>query len=201
MKFYQELTLLPMAEIGLNFLWEKLFKRVHLALVSLKDKKDLIPIGVSFPEFNKEKNTLGTKLRLFAPTEEILTNLKIEEKLLPFKDYLHITKTHPVPSKSIKSYAIFSRWRKEKTNIERLARRRMKRHNETFEEALSYYSNVKTSNSKTPPYIVTKSFSYNTNFRLYIDMKTVEKASNNMYTCYGLSTSERTAPSTVPVFN
>ncbi len=200
MKFYQELTLLPMAEIGLNFLWKKLFKRVHLALVSLKDEKDLIPVGVSFPEFDEANNTLGTKLRLFAPTDKVLKNLKIEEKLLPFKDYLHITSIHSVPENLIKSYAIFSRWRKGKQNIERLARRRVKRHNVTFEEALSYYSKMNVSDSKTPPFIVTKSFSHNTNFRLFIDMKAVEKPGNNMYTCYGLSTSERTEPSTVPIF-
>lgn len=66
MNAYQEITLLPSADINLNFLWEKAYQRIHLRLVETKMPDGLSPIGLAFPEYNAEKCQLGAKLRIFS---------------------------------------------------------------------------------------------------------------------------------------
>jgi len=199
MKFFQEITLLPGVDIDINFLWQKAFKFLHLALVGLKNSEDLIPVGISFPEYEEKDKKLGTKIRLFAPNQEILAELDISNKLKSLSDYLHITSIRNVPTGLVKQHALFSRWRSI-ANPERLARRRAKRQGVSLEQAMEHFKDYKTDISSAPPYIATKSLSNNNDFRLYISMKKVSEPSTGLFSCYGLSTSERTPPATVPLF-
>lgn len=196
MKFFQEITLLHNAEIGVYFLWKKVFQQVHLALVAIKDKEDLVPVGLSFPEYDEAASSLGAKLRLFAESEDILNRLNIAHWLQKFSDYVHITGIRPVPVARVSEYCSFMRWRGD-MNVERLARRRVKRHSETFEQAMEHLRGfaVKTS---VPPFIQMKSLSDSRDFRLFISLKKAATPVSGLFTCYGLSTSERTA--TVPLF-
>lgn len=199
MKFYQEITLLPSVDIDINFLWQKLFQPLHLNLVSLKNQENLIPVGISFPEYQEEEKNLGTKIRLFGPSEDILIKLDISNKLALFKDYMHITAIRPVPHASVKQHAIFSRWRGN-TNIERLARRRAKRKNETLEQAMQHFHGYKTDTPSAPPYVTTKSLSTDKDFRLFISMKKVAKPTTGLFTCYGLSVNEDNSQASIPLF-
>mgnify|MGYP003320676982 CR=1 FL=1 len=196
MKYYQEITLLPDSEVGLYFLWQKVFMQIHLTLVSVKDSDNMVGIGVSFPEyeFGESNSSLGSKLRLFAESEEVLVNAKIAEKLKRFSDYIHITTIRTVPN--VKGYASFVRWSGDQ-NPERLARRRAKRHNESFEEALAYYKKFKA--KFTPPFIQMKSLSGGRDFRLYIKKNLVEKPVVGKFSTYGLAVQSEIV-STVPVF-
>ncbi|MDG2898076.1 type I-F CRISPR-associated endoribonuclease Cas6/Csy4, partial [Vibrio parahaemolyticus] len=47
MDYYQEITLLPDADISLGFIWQNVFQQVHLALVDNKvaDNQSSIAVG------------------------------------------------------------------------------------------------------------------------------------------------------------
>lgn len=135
MRFYLEITLLPNPEIGLNFLWSKVFQQIHLGLVEMQDDQKQVPIGVSFPEYvvGEKFSVLGGKCRLFAQDEVTLTRFDAPKWLARLSDYVHCTSIRPVPDK-VAGYAIYQR-EHAKTNPERLARRYAKRHDLDFETA------------------------------------------------------------------
>ena len=139
MKYYLEITLIDGGDEPLYFIWSKLYAQLHLALVEVKNHNDKSNIGVSFPEyrFNEEKGIgfLGTKLRLFANSDNELHNLNINSWLARLSDYLHITSIREVSTHKITGHATFSR-KQVKTNADRLARHRVKRGDIDFDEAV-----------------------------------------------------------------
>ena len=148
MKYYQEISLLPNAEITPYFIWQKLYQKTHLALVENKKDDNISFIGVSFPEYDANKFLLGTKLRLFAEDEKSLEQMQCEKWLNRLKDYVHIGPIKPVPEK-LAGHACFKHI-KLKGNKEKLARRRSKRKGETLQQALSHFENFEEQRSKLP---------------------------------------------------
>lgn len=192
MKFYLEITIIDQAEISSYFIWSKLYGQLHLALTEIKNADDKVKVGVSFPQYTYEQKTenssakvnLGTKLRLFAQTEEELSQLHIKKWLERLVDYVHITSIRPVPEEKITGYAIFKR-KQPKTNAERLARHRVKRGDIDFDEALSRYQNVvKTTDL---PFIQMKSLTSGQPFKLFIEKQPAEKSASQVFSTYGLS--------------
>lgn len=192
MQYYLDITLLPDSEITLGFLWQKVYQQVHIAFAENKMADNNSAIALSIPNYGDKTYPLGNKLRLFSPTQERLDKLSITTWLKRFTDYTHITSIKAVPE-SVNKYACFSR-KQFTTNLSRLARRRAKRHGESFEQALQYYSNFEDVKTKLP-FINVKSLSKGEQFRLFIDCKINEKASEGQYNCYGFS-----AQATVPWF-
>lgn len=196
MKYYLELTLLDSSDFSLYELWSQLYGQVHLALVETKNADDKVSVGVSFPQyrFNPEKKLgfLGTKLRLFAQTEEELNQLNIKKWLERLVDYVHITSIRPVPEEKITGYATFKR-KQPKTNAERLARHRVKRGDVSFDEALARYSNVVTTTDL--PFIHLKSLTSGQPFKLFIEKQPAEQSASQVFSTYGLS-----SKSAVPEF-
>ncbi len=195
MKFYLEITLLPNPEVGVNFLWSKVFQQIHLGLVEIQDDQGQVPIGLSFPEYviDDKYSVLGGKLRLFANNETVLKQFDTVKWLARLSDYVHCTSIRLVPEKPI-GYAIYQR-EQPKTNPERLARRYAKRHNIDYETALTLYSkrNYQTISS---PFIRLKSLSSDNNFCLWVKKIPADiKADTTHFSRYGLS-----SVSTVPVF-
>lgn len=194
MKYYLELTLLDSSDFSLYELWSQLYSQVHLALVETKNADDKVSVGVSFPQyrFNVEKKLgfLGTKLRLFAQTEEELNQLNIKKWLERLVDYVHITSIRPVPEEKITGYACFKR-KQPKTNAERLARHRVKRGDVSFDEALARYSNVVTTTDL--PFIHLKSLTSGQPFKLFIEKQPAEQSASQVFSTYGLS-SESSVP-------
>lgn len=136
--FYQELTLLPDVTININHLWSKVYTQIHLALASQMPDGAKGSIGVSFPQYEAGKDmTLGSKLRLFAETKDVLDNLEIREWLRAYREYVHIKDVHSVPA-DIDGYAVFRRHRQD-NDATRDARRYAKRHDISFEEAKRFY--------------------------------------------------------------
>lgn len=196
MKYYQEITLIEQEEIATYFIWSKLYAQFHLALVEVKNHNDKSNIGVSFPEyrFNAEKGIglLGTKLRLFANSDNELHNLNINSWLARLSDYIHITSIREVPMHKITGYAIFSR-KQVKTNADRLARHRIKRGDINFDESVKRYQNVITTSDL--PFVQLKSLTNQHPFRLFIHKENKEHAEVGGFSSYGLS-----ADATVPEF-
>lgn len=191
MRFYIEVTLLPSVDISLYFLWEKVYGQVHLALVEQQDKNRKVAIGVSFPDYDEQKNLLGTKLRLFAGSREELEAQAMEKWLARLLDYVHITSIREVPVGC--EYGVFKRLQ-PKSNNARLARRKAKRAGVSFDEAMASFAKDKEKMSKAP-YLWCNSLESKKRYRLLIGRSAMEQAQIGTFSTYGLSSS-----STVPIF-
>jgi CRISPR-associated endonuclease Csy4 len=194
MKFYLEITLLPNPEVGINFLWSKVFQQIHLGLVEMQGDQGRVPIGISFPEYvtGEKFNVLGSKLRLLANDEATLTQFNVTKWLSRLSDYVHCTSIRPVPEK-LTGYAMYQR-EQPKTNKERLARRYAARHNEDYEAALLRYRSMELKKIAAP-FIRLKSLSGGKEFCLWIRKTMVTEPLAHTYSSYGLS-----SVSTVPEF-
>lgn len=191
MHYYQDITLIPDAESSLGFIWRKVYSQVHLALV--ESKKRGVSVAIAFPAYSDSAFPLGNKLRLFAGDEQTLVNLNLGHWLKRLQDYCHTTSIRSVPSTH--KHVRYSR-RQFKSNPERLARRRAKRHNETMENALKHYKSFSEPKSNVP-FVKMASLSTGGNheFRLFIEQAVCDEAISGDFNSYGLS---KTA--TVPWF-
>jgi len=191
MKFYHEITLLPGVDININFLWKVLYQQIHIALVEVKENSAIQNIGVSFPEYDIKKFVMGTKLRLFSKDKEFLEKADFTGKLCKIKDYVHLTSIKEVPENH--KYIVFNRLQ-PKFVSECRCRRKAKRENISFEEALAALKDVKRKKIERP-FIHIKSKSNGHSFQLIIDRSEREKEVDKGFTTYGLS-----PVSTVPDF-
>jgi len=188
--------------------------QVHLALVELKNEDDTVNIGVSFPEHrrfeknDKTINVLGSKLRVFADSEDELRELDLNQWLNRLHDYVHIKTIASVPTEKVQHHVNVNRVRQD-ANMERITRRFAKRKNIPFEEAKQqqierYADKNKTSLSKATelydnpelqsyPYIIMKSLSGNSQFSLEIDQSETEQPQTGVFNTYGMS-SKTTVP-------
>jgi CRISPR-associated endonuclease Csy4 len=193
MKHYQDITLLPDPETPLYFVWEKIYQQLHLALVEIKDPNNKVQVGVAFPQYDEQQHQLGCKLRVFAPSCELLEKLNINQWLSRLSDYVHISSIKNVPEK-VERYVMFKRVQL-KTNNARLARRKAKREGISQQQALAHFQSHYEKTSRLP-YIQIKSCRTEQRYRLLITR--VETGSSHIaegFSCYGLS-----ATSSVPVF-
>lgn len=192
MSYYQEIFLLPNADIGVYFLWQKLYQQIHIALVENKNTDNASTIGVGFPEYNADKYSLGTKLRLLAEDEKSLEQMQCDQWLNRLSDYVHLGRIKPVPEK-LAGHACFKHI-KLKGNKEKLARRRAKRRGETLQQALAHFEDFEEQRIKLP-YINMSSETNGQRFRLFIEKQAIEQPQTGLYSCYGLSNT-----TTVPLF-
>ena len=210
MKYYLDITLLPDAEINLGFLWQKVYTQCHLALVEQKSADNHSAVAIAFPGYKTVKKVpaeidafqpnnfpLGNKLRLLAESAEQLEQLEINNWLKRLSDYCHITSVKSVPD-DINEYASFTR-KQFNTSVERLARRRAKRKNESYEQAMAYYQNFQPPKSSLP-YVNCKSLSGNRPFKLLIEKQVVNEPNSGLFNCYGLSQKQGDTTATVPCF-
>lgn len=179
---YIEITLLPTLEVSQPFLLSKLYSAIHKRLVELKDENENVTIGISFPEYSS--NTLGSKLRLFAESKEILENFDAKKTLRIYTEYAHISSIRETPN-GITSYAKFTRVQSSPTP-ERIARRKAKRTGCTYEEAIQSISEY-APDKITLPYILIKSSSTNKGFSLFIRKEQVVTTEPFIFNTYGLS--------------
>lgn len=192
MKVYREIILKPQPEIALNFLWEKVFQQIHLGFVEMQDSNGNVPIGIGLPEYLSEHDPLGRKLRLFAVSKEVFTPFDADTRLKRLADYVHLTGVRDVPE-NIRTFSRFKR-QQPKTNVERLARRKAKRHNISVEQAIMELDGFEDKQVKTP-FINMQSLSTEKRFRLFILKEVCDTPAYEGFSTYGLS-----PVSTVPEF-
>ncbi|WP_369311710.1 type I-F CRISPR-associated endoribonuclease Cas6/Csy4 [Providencia rettgeri] len=101
MNFYQEVTLLPDAEVSLDFLWHKVYQQIHIALVDNKSAKGTSYVAIAFPEYGSAGFRLGKKLRLVAEQKSQLEQLNITNWLVRLADYVHIKSIQAVPENTV----------------------------------------------------------------------------------------------------
>lgn len=195
MKYYIDIKLLSDTEISLGFIWEKVYAQMHLAMVSQKNNDGMCKVGFSFPKYGKSF-PIGDTLRLFAPTKKEFELLNTEEHLKKFSDYVLISEINEVPS-NIDTYVNFSR-KQFKSNKERLIRRHAKRQGISIEEAREKYKEFdeeKKIKENKLPYVNMNSLSNQNKMKVFITKNIKEKATEGLFTSYGLSKT-----STVPYF-
>ena len=191
MQFYLDITLLPDAEANLGFLWQKVYGQVHLALVEQQTVNGNFAIAVSFPEYDNKDFPLGSKLRLLAATGEQLQQLDMDKWLNRLTDYSHRTTIKDVPE-SASTFVCFKRVQFD-TNVDRLARRRAKWKNESFEQALKHFNNFKGQESKLP-FVNMNSLSKKERFRLFVRKEIAREKVSGIFTSYGLGLGGATVP-------
>jgi CRISPR-associated endonuclease Csy4 len=180
MNYYIEIKMQCDPEIGLGFLWKKVFTQIHLALAERGNGG----VGVSFPKYGDTVFPMGDTLRLFASTQDALTALNLGEWLARLQDYVAISAIQKTPD-SLQEYAQFSR-KQVKTGQERQARRYAKRHNITYEEALKKYSDMEEK-TLSLPFIMTQSLSTGQEMKLFIQKSLTETQTEGEFNSYGLS--------------
>lgn len=167
MKYYQEITLLPDAEVSENHIWEKIYQQLHLAMASRMQEGEKGQIGVSFPDYKDgETVKLGSRVRVFADTAEELEQMDLDKWLLRYMDYVHIKRVRAVPDKKISGYAIYRRYHQEANPLQK-ARRYAKRHNIAYDEALKLFATQQP--DRDLPYIQMHSETNQQKYRLYIE--------------------------------
>ncbi|ELX8378598.1 type I-F CRISPR-associated endoribonuclease Cas6/Csy4 [Providencia vermicola] len=101
MNYYQEITLLPDSTIPLDFLWQRVYQQIHIALVENKSETGHSEVAVAFPEYGSVGFRLGKKIRLIANTEAMLAQLNVNHWLARLSDYVHVKSILTVPENAI----------------------------------------------------------------------------------------------------
>ncbi len=196
MKYYQDITLIPDAEVNIGFLWYKVFQQVHIALADNQLPDGSSAIAVSFPEYKKTVFPLGSRLRLFAQSEDQLQKLNVAKWLARLQDYCHIKSTCNVPD--VSEYACFRR--KPVKSPEKKAELLAKHLQKPLAEVIKFRKENNLIKECDFPYIHMESQrkmeSGNKNrFRLFVEQTISDGPIAGQFDCYGLS---KTA--TVPWF-
>jgi CRISPR-associated endonuclease Csy4 len=184
---YVDFKGIPDPETSPSQVLEKLYERLHLALVQHR----LDNIGISFPEYSLNPRTLGPVLRLHSD-ESTLTQLIATDWLRGVRDHVRMTPVAPTPETALHRTVQRKQF---KTSVERLRRRRMRRKGETAEQATQA---IPTTAEHCPnlPYLHARSRSNGHAYCLFIATgPTQQQAVPGTFNSYGLS-----GTATVPWF-
>ena len=197
MNYYQEINLLPDAEISLSFIWQNIFQQVHIALVEHKVSAKQSAIAVGFPDYGDKKFPLGSRLRLFAKEQVHLEKLSIHKWLDRLTEYSHVKTIKTVPDDV--SWVSFSREHvKSPARIERdmleKAKRWSKKSGRSVEECLSDLKINKPKSRSLLPFIFLysqetkrRSPEQSSQFPLFIQKQEVSSSLDGFFDCYGFS--------------
>jgi len=193
---YKEIEIFDDMEIGMGFVWSRLYDTLHRKFVSIQDSDAHIAVGVSFPDYGAGTFRLGARLRLFSPDERILQKLELNEILDILGDYIDMSETKEVPTEH--SYALFSRKQFKKSNPLRLARRYAKRHGVSLQEAIGRYATLdseKVIRENNLPFINMNSASTNRRYKLFVKKEESDIRRDGVFNTFGLG-----GDATVPIF-
>jgi len=189
MKYYQDITLLPDEEANLGFLWFKVFQQIHIALADNKLPDGTSGIAVSFPEYKKTKHPMGSRLRLFAETEQQLEQFDAEKWLARLRDYTHIKPIRLVP-KGVKRFVCFKR--KQVKSPEKKAKSLAIHLQKPVDKVIEYRKQHDLFNKCKLPFIYMESqektdSGEKNRFRLFIAKMPNNEPVSGKFDCYGLS--------------
>lgn len=183
MNYYLEITLLPDAEIPLNFLWEKLYAKLHKALCDLNSDD----IGVSFPEY---KITLGKTLRIHG-TENRLNELQALNWLGGLIGYCKLSAIQKIPEN--RQYRTISRIQSTMTSAKQ---QRLIKRGTLADGEIKRYKVKMFEKSLDNPFIELQSTSNKQQYRLYFAFGALsETSTEGKFNQFGLSQN-----ATVPIF-
>lgn len=198
MNYYQELTLIPDAEISPYFLWSKVMTQLHIGLADVKNQHGIDSIGISFPNYryeqkdNKTLATLGNKLRIFAKSQADLDKLALPIWFARLIDYVHLTSIKAVGDKPT-AHLVVRRYRHK--SLHNTIKNYAKYHK------ISYNDAKKVCEQYPPkpidyPYIRLKSIHSGNPFLLFIHQTCVDTPTAGAFNTYGMN--NMTTANTVP---
>lgn len=183
---YVDIRLRPDPNFAEAHLMNALFSKLHSALVRI-DSED---IGVSFPDVDFLRPSLGGCLRLHG-YPEALEALFTEDWMVGMHDHVFSGSMVCVPANT--SYRYVRRVH-AKSSPERMRRRQMKRHRLNEEQVRAQIPQT-LAQRLSLPYLTLPSRSTGQTFRLFIDHVAAPAATAGHFNAYGLSST-----STVPWF-
>ena len=179
MDHYIDIHLLPDPEFPANLLMNALFAKLHRGLVEAGRNR----IGVSFPQHDDKRPTLGSLLRLHGQAAD-LEDLMSNNWLSGMRDHTRVSEPKPTPAAT--GYRRVYRVQ-AKSNPERLRRRYVKRHQTDLETARQAIPDDSAEYLQLP-YITLGSHSTGQRFRLFIAHGPISsKATQGTFNHYGLS--------------
>lgn len=179
MDHYLEIALLPDPEFPKAVLMNTLFGKLHQALAGLGGGA----IGVSFPDLDQGRPSLGGRLRVHGPGPG-LAGLEGTGWLNGLRDHTRIGVVRPVPAQV--SHVVVRR-RQAKSNVERLRRRWAKRHGASLEEAKGVIPD-EAEKKLALPFVTLRSASTGHAFRLFIEQgEPRPNPATGEFSLYGLS--------------
>ena len=197
MNYYQEITLLPEAEIPFGFIWQNVFQQVHIALVENKVAPNQSEIAVGFPNYGQKGFPLGNKLRLFAKEQAQLEKLSINKWLTRLEDYCHVKTIKPVPEEV--TWVSFTRQHvKSPERIEREMQKKAElwsiKSGKSLAECLLELEKSKPTSLSKLPFIFLHSQQTkertpekHSKFPLFIQKQNLDSPQQGIFDCYGLS--------------
>ncbi|WP_386069559.1 type I-F CRISPR-associated endoribonuclease Cas6/Csy4 [Tahibacter sp. UC22_41] len=180
MDHYVDIRLRPDPEIAPHQLLSAVYARLHRGLVQLASQD----IGVSFPDYDLRKPTLGACLRLHG-TQASLQRLLGTPWLSGAKDYVSVTPIAPVPESA--GHRRIARVQ-AKSNPARLRRRAMRRHGIDADAALRQIPDSAAEQLKLPFVVIGSRSTGQPSFPLFIRQEPVQReATSGTFNSYGLS--------------
>jgi len=210
MNYYQDISLLPDADIALGFLWHKVYQQVHIALVEQKIDNQHSAIAVSFPEYNHRGFPLGSKLRVLASTQEQLEKLNLTKQLDRLQDYVHLKSIQPVPEST--TWVAFVRQHvkgRSRINRDMLDKAALwaKQSGQEVDVCLQQLQKSQPKVGSKLPFVWMESQETKVKnptgfarFPLFIDRIELEMKHEGHFNCYGLSAQRGTQLTSVPHF-
>ena len=184
MLHYIDFRVLPDPESAEHQLMATLFARLHVELAQVNSQQ----IAVSFPGYKLKPLTTGSCLRLIGPAPE-LNRLMEHDWLKALRDHLHLSAIAPVPQ-----HALHRTLRRvqAKSSPERLRRRLMRRHDITYDEALTRIPDS-CAEKLALPFLMLNSSSTKQRFPLFLQLgPTTIEARSGTFNSYGLSSTATT---------
>lgn len=176
---YLDICLRPDPDFPAGQLMGALFSKLHRRLVTL----DTDNIGISFPAHSLRPRAIGSHLRMHGSTAD-LDAVMATRWLGGMREHADIGSVAKVPENS--SHRTVSR-RQFKTNVERLRRRRMRRHGETEEQVMVNIPD-QVEQKVSLPFVQIRSASSNQRFSMFIEHgPEQQQAVPGYFNSYGLS--------------
>ncbi|WP_150112088.1 type I-F CRISPR-associated endoribonuclease Cas6/Csy4 [Desulfonatronovibrio hydrogenovorans] len=190
MRKYVQISLIPDEGSGVTgpVLMSHVMQALHNHFVRIKDSRETVPFGVSFPGYDEDGPVLGDKVYVHG-WEKDFSSMDIPGALSNLRDYLHVTAPRPIPGSRIKGYVAYSRLRHDHGK-EKLIRRRMKRHDMTREEAEEFYADYKQDFFPDCPFFVIRSTSTGNNvYPFYIKRHFLDSPGQGRFNTFGINSS------------
>lgn len=179
MSDYLDIRLRPNPEFTTPMLMSALFSKLHRNLA----QNDHMQIGVSFPEYNADKPSLGNCLRLHGD-ETTLKQLMALNWLNGMQDHIKLARIQSTPTTA--EHRVVRRVQ-AKSSAERLRRRTRKHRGLDETQALAQIPDSKEQRLNLP-YVSIQSRSTGQRFRLFIEHGAIQSApSPGYFNSYGLS--------------
>ncbi|QER40122.1 type I-F CRISPR-associated endoribonuclease Cas6/Csy4 [Acinetobacter suaedae] len=195
MNYYIEVTIMDSPDFSLFELWSKVYTQLHIAFAEHSNEQGRISFGVSFPQYrmNEQKKIgfLGTKIRVFASSENQLQQLNLGKWLERLIDYVHIIQPREVPQAKVTGHAHYYRVNPKMSVEERIVHQAQRR-NISLDEAKQHFKQY-IEQPILEPYVSLKSLSAKREqnidrpYRLYIGKSLVDEAKDGEFGTYGLS--------------